>query len=161
MRRNYSRKKGGFTITELMTSVAIIGTLSGVAMPSYFKQAQKARQSDVSNQINQILTTIQAYREEFLENPSSWNDLARITPVKQEKGIAKGSGYSTISSPNGGYYSIQIKEGSKYNPFAITALPKQKSQAGWGIKACINTETGVAEIRKQTPGSSMQNPICS
>jgi len=160
-RKNRRSNSSAFTLTELMVTVAIIGVITAAAFPKYLQQIQKARQSDTTNQISQILTTIQAYREEFLEDPSGWNDLARITPVKQERGIAKGSSYSTISSPNGGHYSIQVQKGSKSKPFAITAHPKQRKQTGWGIKACINTETGVAEVRRQVPGSSVPNTICS
>ena len=152
------KREIGFTLTELLTTVAIIGVLSAAAFPKYLQQMQKARQSDTANQINQILTTIQAYREEFLDDPSGWNDLARITPVKQNSGIAKGSGYTPIFSPNGGHYSIQIQKG---NPFSIVANPTQNKQAGWSIKACINTTTGVAEVKKQVPGSSTPNPVCS
>lgn len=150
--------RSGFTLTELMVTIAILGILTAVAVPKYLQQVQKARQADTANQVSQILTTIQAFREEFLDDPTGWNDLARITPIKQERGIAKGSGYSAISSPNGGHYSIHIQRGT---PFAITALPKQSKQSGWGIKACINTETGVAEIQKQIPGTGIPNAICT
>ena len=158
MLNNRNPPINGFTLIELMVAISIVSILSAIAVPKYLQQVQKARQSDTANQINQILTTIQAYREEFLDDPSGWNDLARITPVKQDSGIAKGSSYSAISSPNGGHYSIAIQKG---NPFSITATPRQSKQAGWSIKACINTTTGVAELKKQTPGSSTPNPVCT
>ena len=157
-RSYYRSNSSAFTLTELMVTVAIIGVITAAAFPKYLQQIQKARQADTTNQISQILTTIQAYREEFLDDPNGWNDLARITPVKQDSGIAKGSSYSAISSPNGGHYSIAIQKG---NPFSITATPRQSKQAGWSIKACINTTTGVAELKKQTPGSSTPNPVCT
>ena len=88
-RKNCRSNSSAFTLTELMVTVAIIGVITAAAFPKYLQQIQKARQSDTTNQISQIMTTIQAYREEFLEDPSGWNDLARITPVKQEQGVAK------------------------------------------------------------------------
>jgi type IV pilus assembly protein PilA len=144
-----------------MTSVAIIGMLSGVAMPSYLQQAQKARQADVSNQISQVLTTVQAYREEFLDMPRGWNQLARITPVKTENGTARGNSFNAIRSANGGHYSISIIPGSRNAATRLIATPVENNQQGWAIRACINTETGITDIRKEAPGAGLPNPNCS
>ena len=81
----------GFTLTELAIAVAIVGILTGIALPNYFNAVQRARQSDASSQIMTILTSVQAYREEFLEVPNSWDDIAQITPVMTDNGIATGA----------------------------------------------------------------------
>ena len=159
--KNVKRNCDGFTITELMTSVAIVGMLSGVAMPKYLQQAQKARQADVANQITQIISTVQAYREEFLDEPRSWDDLARVMAVSTATGTARGGSYSSIQSPNGGHYRISISPGSRFSPTRITASPTDRKQDGWSVRACINTESGVMQIEKQSPNSNFVYPSCS
>ena len=71
-----------------MVAVGIVGILSAIALPNYANSVNKARQADAANQISQIQSTIQAFREEYLTNPSSWSDLARITPVPSSNGPA-------------------------------------------------------------------------
>ena len=68
----------GFTLPELIIAVAIVGILSTLGLPNYLNAVHRARQSDASSQIMTILTSIQAYQEEFLENPGSWDDIAQI-----------------------------------------------------------------------------------
>jgi type IV pilus assembly protein PilA len=63
-------RKAGFTLTELMATVAIVGILSTVALPNYLRSVNKARQAEVANQISQLSISIQGFREEFLRNPS-------------------------------------------------------------------------------------------
>ena len=50
----------GFTLTELMVAVGIIGILSAIALPNYANSVNRARQADAANQISQIQSTIQA-----------------------------------------------------------------------------------------------------
>ena len=150
--------KDGFSLVEALMAVTILGILSAIALPNYMNSIKSSRQSDVANQISQILTTIQAYREEFLTDPSSWDDLARITPVPTNSGAAKGSGFTAIASPNGGYYNISITPGTTTN---ITASPAINSQNGWAISACLNTQSGISGIERSSPGSTAKTPNCS
>ena len=71
----------GFSLTELMIAVAIIGTLGAAALPQYFNQVQKTRQNEAAATVSQIQTTIAAFVDEMGLLPKSWNDLNKITPL--------------------------------------------------------------------------------
>ena len=151
----------GLTLTELLVALSILSLLCLASWPQYLDLTNKARQSDTANQVNLLLSSIQAYREEFLDNPSGWEDLARVLPVKKDDGVANDSTFTAIKSSNGGFYKIQVQPGSNNQPTTITATPNQASQRGWSIKACINTETGISDITKQRPGGGLGTPRCN
>ena len=48
----------GFTLTELMVAIGIVGILSAIALPNYANSVNRARQADAANQISQIQSTI-------------------------------------------------------------------------------------------------------
>ena len=114
--------------------MAIVGLLSAISLPNYMNAIKATRQKDVANQISTIATSIGAYREEFLANPSSWDDLSRIGPVTTNNGGAKGNTFTPITSPNGGYYNIAISSSGRVRPllfkcFSAVCLEGQ----GWVI----------------------------
>jgi type IV pilus assembly protein PilA len=158
-RINYRPKVGtaGFTLVELMISVGIVGILSMIAIPNYTNSIKKARQADTANQISQIQNTIQAYREEYLKNPESWSDLARITPVATSTGPASGGSFSPIKTPNGEHYSLIVTGTDDIK--SIYATPTHSS-SNWNIKACIDTNTGYSDMQKGNSKQAAATAIC-
>ena len=77
-----------------------------------------------------ILTSVQAYREEFLEVPNSWDDIAQITPVMTDNGIATGALTTPITTPNGGHFQIHFlkKTLTQY----MTTICKNKVSSRFG-----------------------------
>jgi prepilin-type N-terminal cleavage/methylation domain-containing protein len=149
----------GLTLTELLISVAIVGLLSAIALPNYMNSIKATRQKDVANQISNIETSIEAYREEFLSNPSSWDALSRISPVLTNNGGAKGSTFTPITSPNGGAYTIAIS--SSGNLFSLTGTPLSSGSTKWDIKSCLNTQTGLSDIKLGNGTTSAATPVCT
>jgi prepilin-type N-terminal cleavage/methylation domain-containing protein len=163
---NPFRKKGailsgscGLTLPELLISVAIVGVLTAIALPNYMNSIKATRQKDVANQISNIETSIGAYREEFLSNPSSWDALSRISPVITNNGGAKGSTFTPITSPNGGAYTIAIS--SSGNLFSLTGTPLSSGSSKWDIKSCLNTQTGLSDIKLGNGNTVAANPVCT
>ena len=140
--------KAGFTLTELMAAVAIVGILSTVALPNYLRSVNKARQAEVANQISQLTMSIQGYREEYLRNPTGWGDLAEITAIPTNTGvITSGSSFSPdLTSPNGGFYAISIT--SNGDEYSITGTPINSTQGNWDINACLNTDNGASALER-------------
>jgi prepilin-type N-terminal cleavage/methylation domain-containing protein len=59
------KRNEGFTVTELMIAVVIIGVLATLAIPSFTSYIYKARVSEATNFLGQIKQRQEAYRNEF------------------------------------------------------------------------------------------------
>jgi type II secretory pathway pseudopilin PulG len=128
-------------------AVVILGILGAVALPNYFSAVQSTRQKDAASQISQIQTAIQGYREEFLSDPSGWDDIARITPISTNNGSANGAQFTKIYSSNGGHYSISVTASGE-DTINISALAESLGASShWDIKSCLNTQKGLADIQ--------------
>ncbi|QAT87516.1 pilin [Corallococcus coralloides] len=55
------RKKGGFTLIELMIVVAIIGILAAIAIPNFIRFQAKSKQSEAKTNLKAIFTAQKAY----------------------------------------------------------------------------------------------------
>ena len=152
--------KAGFTLTELMATVAIVGVLSTVALPNYLRSVNKARQAEVANQISQLTISIQSYREEYLRNPSGWGDLAEITAIPTNTGVVtSGSSFSPdLKSPNGGFYSISITANG--DEYSITGTPVDSTQGKWDINACLNTDNGASALERGSGQAPAEKANC-
>jgi prepilin-type N-terminal cleavage/methylation domain-containing protein len=149
----------GLTLPELLISVAIVGLLSAISLPNYMNSIKATRQKDVANQISNIATSIAAYREEFLANPSSWDDLSRMSPVITNNGGAKGNTFTAITSPNGGYYTIAISGSG--NLLSLSGTPVSSWSVKWDIKSCLNTQTGISDLKLGNGTTAAATPLCT
>ena len=149
----------GLTLPELLISVAIVGLLSAISLPNYMNAIKATRQKDVANQISTIATSIGAYREEFLANPSSWDDLSRMSPVITNNGGAKGNSFTPITSPNGGYYTISIS--STGDLLNLSGTPVSSWSTNWDIKSCLNTQTGISDLKLGNGTTAAASPLCT
>ncbi|CAM4329755.1 prepilin-type N-terminal cleavage/methylation domain-containing protein [Corallococcus exiguus] len=55
------RKKGGFTLIELMIVVAIIGILAAIAIPNFMRFQAKSKQSEAKTNLKALYTSQKAY----------------------------------------------------------------------------------------------------
>lgn len=105
----------GFTLMELMITVAIIGILTAIAYPNYTAYVQKSRRADAQVALNEIVQRQENY---FLRNFSYANSLNQLGYVN--------------TSPEG-YYSLAMAtvtpaacDGSNSNrceSYSVTATP--------------------------------------
>ncbi len=65
----------GFTLLELLMVVIIVGILAAIALPRYFKTAEKSRSAEAIAILGQIRTSEVRY---LAENPASYGTLTQI-----------------------------------------------------------------------------------
>lgn len=102
----------GFTLTELLVVVLIIGILAAVALPQYQKVVDKTRMVQLSALSVNMSQSIQRYHLENGIYPTKWNEIDIDLPG---------------SLGNGGKYYYTKKDDQNYpfavlNPFGNTAI---------------------------------------
>lgn len=69
----------GFTLLELLVVIAILGTLAGIAIPSYHSYIEKARITKAIAEISILQKEIAAYEIDKGALPNTLNDIGRGT----------------------------------------------------------------------------------
>lgn len=75
LRYQPARAERGFTLTEMLITVAIIAIIASVALPSYMKQARRANRTDATVTLLQIANAQEKY---YLQNRTYAPDLATL-----------------------------------------------------------------------------------
>jgi len=126
----------GFTLIEIMIVVAIIGTLSSIAMPNYLKYKEKGKIALALTDIRIIEKTISIYAIDTGGLPDSLNDLSisnTIDPwvnpyqyLRIDGGDVKGKGkirkdhFMVPINTDYDLYSMG-KDGESHSPFTAQA----------------------------------------
>jgi prepilin-type N-terminal cleavage/methylation domain-containing protein len=58
-----------FTLIELMTVIAVVAILFGIAFPAYISVMERARKTQAKNDLTQIVTAVNAYYTEYGKYP--------------------------------------------------------------------------------------------
>lgn len=148
-------QKTGFTLTELLVAVAIVGMMGATALPNYLNQVNRSRQNEAASKISQIQTTIASYADEFGVLPTSWAELNETSAVMTEDGPATSNNFQAITMA-GGYYDIAINNTD--NLFTITATRDDEPKLN--IIACVNLTNGASDINQGTKATAASDPNC-
>ena len=72
--------RSGFTLTELLTAVRIVGILASVALPRYMRSVERARATEAMVAIKALNDSIYAYYAEKENCPQGFNRLVASLP---------------------------------------------------------------------------------
>ena len=145
----------GFTLTEIMITIVIMGILSSVSMPNYLNQVNRTKQREAASTISQIQTTIASYADEFGVLPTSWAELNDTSAVMTNDGPATANTFEAVTLA-GGYYAVSIDNSD--NLFTITAT--RDDEPNLNIIACVNLTNGASSINQGTQAAAASAPNC-
>ena len=109
-------KQNGFTLVELMITVAIIGILSSVGYPSYTKHIQKAKRVEAQGALVSMATAMEQWRVENNNNYGDGTDSIFAVQVPTD-----GTGTKTYSLTF--TTTVSASDSTKYDKYTLTATP--------------------------------------
>ncbi len=118
------RNQRGFSLTELMIVVAIIGILAVIAIPNFLKYQARAKQSEAKNNLVAIHTSELAY---FAENNKYSDDFNAI-------------GFAVLGSSQWYYYELGNSSSGTLPPGCTASTLDQVSQTGFTAVATANID---------------------
>ena len=143
-----NKQKNGFTLVETVTTVAIIGILSSVAVPNYISSLHSGRQKEAELTIATLQTAAMAFVEEYGRSPEGWNDIDRVQPLQTKNGAASGDTFSEVTLMSG-HYNIEGSTNAtdgivsfEGNPVSTEDSIKKRNVVG-----CINTRSGLSNLK--------------
>jgi prepilin-type N-terminal cleavage/methylation domain-containing protein len=154
--------KNGFTLTELMITVLIVGILGSIVFPNYTRSICKSDQAEAVSELTMLQTAVMSYKDEFGITPTTWDEIGTIMPVQTisdcgAKTTATGSLDDTHTLRSGKY---EISGESKTN-VATFSVKSIKGCSNYDVKACINTQNGMSDLTKGDSNSSADATTCT
>ena len=105
-----NNKVNGFTLIELMVTVAIIAILAALALPSYERYISKSNRVDATTEIMKLAAAQEKY---YLQNNSY------ATEAQLANFITGGSTLETQS----GYYGVAVSSANYQQGYLLTLTP--------------------------------------
>ena len=110
------KRQRGFTLIELMVTVAIIAILAAIAYPSYQDSVRKSRRTDAKNALTQAMANMERY---YTEKNTYVTTICGGTPLICP-GSCGGGGACTSTEGN---YTITLAPVPTATTFTILATP--------------------------------------
>ncbi len=136
------RKDAGFTLTELMVTVLIIGLLSTAAVLTVFNLLDSARTTKATSDIRTIATALDLYRASIGRYPGPDQGLAALTSAPsglRSPGRYPSEGFMpNIPSDPWGYDYVYDAPGQDGKPYDLYSLGADGQPGGEGLDADIS-----------------------
>ena len=132
----------GFTLTELVIAVGIVGILTAIATSSYRSQAMRANRTDGRTALMQLQLAEQKY---YLQNNTFTTDIIDAPPAGLGQSATSGRGYYTLAVTAGAGATIATS-------FLITATAVGGQAKDVTCPTFTVTDTGVRTPDDATTG---------
>ena len=128
MLKNINKRRGGFTLVEIMIVVAIIALLAAIAVPGFLRARKRSQATRILNDLRMIDSAVDQYAIEtnkFTNNPVAVADWTNY--------VKKGSAlYNTGMSILGSSYGVQTVDTIPRVPTAdLSALSDVAGTGFW------------------------------
>lgn len=143
-----SAKEHGFSLSELLATVSIVGILSSIALPSFTNQMERTKQNSMAASMEQLLVRIVSSKEEIGLPPESWKDLSDQAVIMTKTGPAsanEGDLINEITLSDGDYTVKRIDDLADDNYFVLEALTSQRPERN--VLGCIDLSTGASDVK--------------
>jgi type IV pilus assembly protein PilE len=117
MTMHSSFRRRGFTLIELMITVAIVAILASIAFPAYTSQVRKGKRAEGKAK---ILTAQQRLERYYTDNSTYTTDLAPLFGLAAAATVYSGDNNDSSS------------------PYTITSAPLGTIAAGYTLTAAVN-----------------------
>ena len=114
IKKSKNTKNLGFSLTEIVSTVVIIGALSAISIPSYVKQISRGCQSQAESIVSQAMMQTQTYNDEFGTPPKNWDELDKVATLMTKQGPATGSTFGRIELQACDYDLWAHRSGNQY-----------------------------------------------
>ena len=148
-RKRINNNSRAFTLSELLIAITIVGILSAVALPNFFRQIQKTHQNEAAATVAQVQSTIVAYSDEYGVEPSTWSDLSEITAVMTSSGPAAATDGDMEKAITliSGHYTLRRISGTASTNFSLVAESVKQNGTDYNVMACLDLDTGASDLR--------------
>ena len=127
--------------------MGIVGILSTIALPNYFRQIQKTHQAEANATVSQVLATVAAYVDEFGTQPKQWVELNSITYLMTDEGPIdsdNGTLTTSINLPGSRYQLMQKNSEGSDRYYVFEASSTTPKSADFNVLACIDLAKGTS-----------------
>ena len=167
--------QSGFTLTELLAAVAILTTLSSIALPSFTRQIQTNCQAEAASNLNLIASSASAYKDIYGEAPENWYELNSISAVMTTSGPANEKRFendpykgkedlkNAITVPSCNYVISRSSEktGEEFI-FNAVSTPNTGDKAAFNVVSCFDLSNGANDLKrgsKDVQGSATSSDL--
>ena len=147
---------GGFTLTEVLLAVVIVGILSTIALPNYLNQLNRTRQSEAAASITQLQNAIAAFADENGVYPTSWKDLNEVAAIMTPFGETTQTDFKKMTLASSGCeqknqtncYTVEAINANQDSLYTLSALPVDTSRKNYNVIACLDLISGSSDFKK-------------
>ena len=161
----------GFTLTEVLAVVVIVGILSSIALPNYLSQLNRTRQNEASSAITQLQNAIVAFADENGVYPTSWKDLNEVAAIMTPSGVTSQDDFNKMTLASSGCeqkdqnncYTVEAIHANQDSLYTLSALPVDTSRKNYNVIACLDLISGSSDFKKgnHSGAAEIANLNCS